>query len=37
MAGRIAVSETQAEQASGLNDCLIGPMTAREIGWTASP
>ena len=37
MAGRIAVSETQAEQASGLTECLIGPMTAREIGWSGSP
>ena len=37
MAGRIAVSETQAEQAGGLTECLIGPVTAREIGWTAIP
>jgi hypothetical protein len=35
MAGRIAVSEAQAEQANGLGECVIGPLSAREIGWTA--
>ncbi|MGE0189636.1 MAG: hypothetical protein AB7Q04_10060 [Steroidobacteraceae bacterium] len=34
MAGRIAVSETHAEQANSLSDCVIGDLTAREIGWT---
>ncbi len=37
MAGRIAISESTAEQANGLTDCVIGPLTAREIGWTAAP
>lgn len=33
MAGRIPVSETRAEIPYGLKDTLIGPLTAREIGW----
>jgi len=33
MAGRIAVSATRARQAESLNQTVIGPATAREIGW----
>jgi hypothetical protein len=33
MAGRIAVSATRAELPVGLADMVIGPVTAREIGW----
>jgi hypothetical protein len=33
MAGRIALSETTAETPTQLDDVLIGPATAREIGW----
>lgn len=33
MAGRIAVSKTHAEQANSLSECIIGDLTAREIGW----
>jgi hypothetical protein len=33
MAGRIALSATQAVIASGLDDMVVGPSTAREIGW----
>ena len=34
MAGRIPVSETQAEIPSGMDEVVIGPRTAREINWT---
>ena len=34
MAGRIAVSGTRAELPNALADMVIGPATAREIGWT---
>jgi hypothetical protein len=34
MAGRIAVSATQAELPDSLADMVIGAATAREIGWT---
>ncbi len=37
MAGRIAVSDTQAEQAESLRQVVIGPKTAREIGWLTTP
>lgn len=37
MAGRIAISDQQAEQAGSLRDVVIGAMTAREIGWTTAP
>lgn len=37
MAGRIPVSATKAEQAESLRQTLIGPLTAREIGWVATP
>ncbi|MBS3744127.1 MAG: hypothetical protein KGY48_07250 [Wenzhouxiangellaceae bacterium] len=33
MAGRIASSETSAHQAESLAQVVIGPQTAREIGW----
>lgn len=33
MAGRIALSPTQAEQPESLRQVIIGPLTAREIGW----
>jgi hypothetical protein len=33
MAGRIPVSSTEAEQPESLQQVLIGPKTAREIGW----
>lgn len=33
MAGRIAVSPSQAEQPESLRDVLIGPLTAHEINW----
>ena len=33
MAGRIPLSETTAETPTSLDDVLIGPATAREIGW----
>ena len=33
MAGRIPLSQTTAETPSTLDDVLIGPATAREIGW----
>ncbi|MGE0115882.1 MAG: hypothetical protein AB7T07_13495 [Steroidobacteraceae bacterium] len=35
MAGRIPLSATEAEQAGSLRDVVIGPLTAREIGWLA--
>jgi hypothetical protein len=34
MAGRIAVSATRAELPDSLADMVVGPATAREIGWT---
>jgi hypothetical protein len=37
MVGRIAISETEAEQVNSLNQCIIGPLTAREIGWAKAP
>jgi hypothetical protein len=33
MAGRIPVSQTEAEIPAGLAKCVIGPATAREINW----
>jgi len=33
MAGRIPLSENEAEQARSLRQVVIGPLTAREIGW----
>jgi hypothetical protein len=33
MAGRIPVDERNAEMPAGLRDVVIGPATAREIGW----
>lgn len=33
MAGRIPISATRVEQAESLRQTLIGPLTAREIGW----
>jgi len=36
MAGRIAVSATEARQAEHLRQTIVGPLTAREIGWTAA-
>jgi hypothetical protein len=33
MAGRIAVSASEAEIPPGLRDTTVGPATAREIGW----
>jgi hypothetical protein len=37
MAGRIPISETEAEQAPSLRQTVIGPSTAREIGWVVAP
>lgn len=37
MAGRIAVSATEAEQPASLHQAVIGQLTAREIGWVAAP
>ncbi len=37
MAGRIPVNATHAEQAESLRQIVIGPLTAREIGWVATP
>jgi hypothetical protein len=37
MAGRIPVSATQAEQADSPRQTVIGPLTAREIGWVTTP
>jgi len=36
MAGRRAVSPTEAEQAESLRNTLVGPKTAAEIGWTGA-
>jgi hypothetical protein len=33
MAGRIAVSRTEAEMPRGLEAVLVGSKTATEIGW----
>lgn len=33
MAGRMAISPSHAEMPAGLAEVLIGPVTAREIGW----
>jgi hypothetical protein len=33
MAGRIPISETMAKMPESLDQCVIGPQTAREIGW----
>ena len=33
MAGRIASSAHEAEIAEGLDQMVVGPATAREIGW----
>lgn len=37
MAGRIPVDKTHAETPARLQDTLIGPLTAQEIGWTKGP
>lgn len=37
MAGRIPVSATQSRMPDTLRACVIGPWTAREINWIASP
>lgn len=36
MAGRIAVSGNQWLQPGNLEQCVIGPLTAKEIGWLAA-
>jgi hypothetical protein len=33
MSGKIAVSEAEAKPAAELEQCVVGPATAREIGW----
>jgi hypothetical protein len=33
MAGRVAVSPSDAEIPASLEQMLVGPATAREIGW----
>jgi hypothetical protein len=33
MAGRVAVGAREAEIPDGLDVMLVGPLTAREIGW----
>jgi len=33
MGGRIPLSEESSEMPSGLADCVVGPLTAREINW----
>jgi hypothetical protein len=35
MAGRIALSPTEAAMADDLDSMLVGPLTAHEIGWSA--
>ena len=35
MAGRIALSATEAAMADDLDSMLVGPLTAHEIGWSA--
>lgn len=37
MAGRIPISAAQVEQAESLRQVVIGALTAREIGWVATP
>jgi hypothetical protein len=37
MAGRMAIDDHHAEQAESLRQVVIGPRTAREIGWVKSP
>lgn len=37
MAGRIPLSDTQAEQAESLRQVRVGLLTAREIGWVTTP
>lgn len=37
MAGRLPLSESSAEIPSGLPQTLVGPATAREIGWSRKP
>jgi hypothetical protein len=34
MAGRVAISPNEAEIPDGLDRMVVGPLTAREIGWT---
>jgi hypothetical protein len=34
MAGRMAINDHEAEQPRSLRQVIIGPLTAREIGWT---
>jgi hypothetical protein len=36
MAGRIPLAETKAEMPGSLRDVVVGPATAREIGWYAT-
>ena len=35
MAGRIAISAAEAAMPDDLDSMLVGPLTAREIGWSA--
>jgi hypothetical protein len=35
MAGRVAISERDSDMPRGLDQSLLGALTAREIGWTA--
>jgi len=37
MAGRIPLSDHEAEQPRSLRQVIIGPLTAREIGWIKQP
>lgn len=37
MAGRIPLTDHEAEQAESLRQVMIGPLTAREIGWSTGP
>ena len=37
MAGRIPVSAGESVMAASLDETLVGPLTAREIGWSDSP
>ncbi|MEN8213042.1 MAG: hypothetical protein ABFR19_01650 [Pseudomonadota bacterium] len=34
MAGRIALSESRVKMPASLKSCIVGPVTAREIGWS---
>jgi hypothetical protein len=37
MAGRIPVSASEQVMAESLDDVVVGPLTAREIGWSGPP